>query len=70
MGGFPKVLSGRTGGRIEGFYRGNEGQAMVFISKPATPAITPAAHRIAGLRTGMRMQPSRLWQGQGTRFWR
>ena len=55
MGHSAKGLSGKKSGRIEYFFRGKEGQAMVFLS--------PAVYRSAGLRSSLRLYPSRLRQG-------
>jgi hypothetical protein len=62
MGHSVKGLSGKKGGRIEYFFRGKEGQAMVFLS--------PASYRSAGSRSSLRMQPSLSRQGHRANFWR
>ncbi len=50
-------LSGKNGGRIEGFYRGKDGPVLLFLSPPA--------QRSAGMRFTLRMHPSRMWHGCG-----
>jgi hypothetical protein len=57
MGHSAKGLSGKKGGRIEYFFRGKEGPALVFLS--------PAAYRSADSRSSLRLHPSRLWHGYG-----